>query len=97
MWYTLRELVRVLSLSPRDGVFLIHFDSTSPSIEYLCLNPSTVLNRMLDQCHKILLTSGTLEPAGDFSLIEGQRHKFTCGHVVSDENFQALCVGQFLF
>jgi len=48
----------------------------------------------------MVLASGTLEPAGDFALLkagdlaENQAPwRFTCGHVVPDENFQALAVG----
>ena len=58
------------------------------------------MNRMLDQVHKMVLASGTLEPAGDFALLKAsetgaaQPWKFSCGHVVADENYQALCIGQ---
>lgn len=61
------------------------------------------MNRMLNQVHKMVLASGTLEPAGDFALLkagesscseENEAWKFSCGHVVADENFQAICIGQ---
>ena len=58
----------------------------------------------------MVLASGTLEPAGDFALLKSSafgiaeevessqddsfRWKFSCGHVVQDQNFQAICVGQ---
>jgi Rad3-related DNA helicase len=47
---------------------------------------------MLDQLHKLLLTSGTLEPAGDFATLGVKPWKFSCGHVVSKDNFTTLCV-----
>ena len=74
---------------------------TSCELEYLSLNPAVQINRMLDQVHKMVLASGTLEPAGDFALLKASDRvddqlpwKFSCDHVVSDENFQAICVGQ---
>lgn len=75
---------------------------TDCSIEYLSLNPAVQINRMLDQVHKMVLASGTLEPAGDFALLKSSDSasnkqedpwKFSCGHVVSEDNFQAICVG----
>jgi Rad3-related DNA helicase len=94
--YSLREFVRVLSLNPKDGLFILHFAEGNASIEYICLNPAVHLNRILDQVSKLLLTSGTLEPAGDFAMISQGESKwsFSCGHVVSKENFQAICVGE---
>ena len=51
----------------------------------------------------MVLTSGTLEPAGDFALIksttdeeeskDGDHWRFSCGHVVSQDNFQAMTIG----
>ena len=51
---------------------------------------------MLNQIDKMLLTSGTLEPAGDFSLLKTEAAKiwrFSCSHVVSPANYKAICVG----
>ena len=53
---------------------------------------------MLNEVDKMLLTSGTLEPAGDFALLKSGSEldstwKFACGHVVSEDNFKAICVG----
>ncbi len=45
-----------------------------------------------------MLTSGTLEPAGDFNMIKTKKHTFSCGHVVSPSQFKAICVdGGFNF
>ena len=67
---------------------------TQCELEYLSLNPAVLINRMLDQVHKMILASGTLEPAGDFALLRASETpedqepwKFSCGHVVSDQNF----------
>ena len=75
--YALRDFIRVLSLNPADGKLLIHLSNGSQprklqevEIEYLCLNPAVQLNRMLFEVDKMLLTSGTLEPAGDFALLK---------------------------
>jgi len=83
--------VRVLSLNPKDGLFILHLDD-QPRLEYICLNPAVLLNRMLDQVHKLVLTSGTLEPAGDFAMLTAPKIKFSCDHVVSKERFAAVCV-----
>ena len=53
---------------------------------------------MLLEVDKMLLTSGTLEPAGDFALLKSgseldKTWKFSCGHVVGKDNFKAICVG----
>jgi Rad3-related DNA helicase len=55
------------------------------SLEYICLDPAVTINRMSDLAAKLILTSGTLEPAGDFELIKATKHKFSCGHVVKPE------------
>lgn len=97
----------MLGLSPSDGRIVLSFPKedgnklTSASIEYLCLNPAVHLNRIMDQVNKLLLTSGTLEPAGEFALLkskdagdgDGSPWRFNCGHVVGKANFKALCVG----
>ena len=96
--YALRDFLRILSLNPVDGKLLMHFNSESIStpklsqceLEYISLNPAVHLNRMLDQVGKMVLMSGTLEPAGDFALLNPcgtTPWKFSCGHVVPDENF----------
>lgn len=93
-WYFLKDFVRLLSLNPKDAKFIITFSGkiTQTSLEYICLNPAVMINRMCDQAQKILLTSGTLEPAGDFDLVNVIKHKFSCGHIIPKENFKALCV-----
>lgn len=101
--YALRDLIRVLSLNPIDGKLIMSFPEARPGklaeceLQYLSLNPAVQINRMLDQVHKMVLASGTLEPAGDFALLKSSedkgvdeqtaRWKFSCGHVVPDENF----------
>lgn len=62
------------------------------SLEYICLNPATALNRIIEQASKVILASGTLEPAGDFDLIKAQKFRFTCGHIIKPDQFRAVCL-----
>ena len=73
--YALRDFIRVLSLNPMDGKLILHLPETGSKLtecqlEYLSLNPAVQMNRMLNQVHKMVLASGTLEPAGDFALLK---------------------------
>ena len=74
--YALRDFIRVLSLNPIDGKLIMHLPEGKPGklteceLEYLSLNPAIQINRMLDQVNKMILASGTLEPAGDFALLK---------------------------
>ena len=38
------------------------------------------------------MSSGTLEPAGDFNMIKADKHRFSCGHIVGPSQFKAICV-----
>ena len=74
-------------MSPEHGKFIL---KPSPKVqeiclEYICLNPAVIMNRITDEASKVILASGTLEPAGDFQLLEGQKHKFSCGHIIKPE------------
>jgi hypothetical protein len=40
------------------------------------------MTRLLDQVDKMVLASGTLEPAGDLEGLCENRWKFQCGHIV---------------
>ena len=75
--YALRDFIRVLGLNPMDGKLILHFPENGRQgklsqceLEYLSLNPAVQMNRMLDQVNKMVLASGTLEPAGDFALLK---------------------------
>ena len=54
---------------------------------------------MLTLVEKLILASGTLEPAGDFQLIAGgKHHKFSCSHVIKPCQFKAvLAPGLFTY
>ena len=66
-------------------------------IEYLCLNPAVIFNRIVQRAEKVVLASGTLEPSDEFKLLpnyETISWRFHCGHVVAKENFKAIAVSE---
>ena len=77
-----------------DGKLVVQTSSKIQecSIEYICLNPAVFLNRIIDESNKVILSSGTLEPAGDFNMLRAAKHRFSCGHIVGPSQFKAICV-----
>ena len=64
----LREFVRVLSLHPDDGKFVVKQGGNT--LEYICLNPALTMKRLLDGAHKVILASGTLEPTSEYDVLK---------------------------
>ena len=95
----LRDFVTCLALRPRDGKFLFHWGASihESQLEYVCLNPATILSRLCQMASKVIFASGTLEPAGDFALLKEPLHSFSCGHIVSPSNFIAVGFANFDF
>ena len=77
----------MLALNPTDGKLLVHFSDKLQDIEieYLCLNSSIHMTRLLDQVDKMVLASGTLEPAGELESLCDEPWKFHCGHIIPKE------------
>jgi len=87
----LREFVRVLSLHPDDGKFLIK--DGGGSIEYVCLNPGLTMKRLLDGAHKVILASGTLEPTSEYDVLkqfysdDRFLKSYSCNHLLPPSSF----------
>ena len=81
----LKEFINLLSFQPEDGVFII---KPQGILHYVCLNPSLTLKRILDEAQKVVLTSGTLEPTEEFSILDEHYPdksfitKFSCQHIL---------------
>jgi Rad3-related DNA helicase len=62
--FSIKELIRVLSHKPDDGKFILKEEGNQQiTLQYLCLNATTTLKRMLDQVKALIFISGTLEPS----------------------------------
>ena len=90
--YQIREFIRILSLNPADGKLVVKQDQ-GLSLQYLCLNPAIHLKRLIDQADKVILASGTLEPTEEYDVLSKYMsdldfmYKFSCDHVISQENY----------
>ena len=75
----------------------------SCSLSYLSLNPALALKRLINQVDKIVLASGTLEPTEEYDVLQkymGDNSsfmcKFSCDHVIPQENFRAVVLSKFM-
>ncbi|GMT18713.1 hypothetical protein PFISCL1PPCAC_10010, partial [Pristionchus fissidentatus] len=80
-----------------DGRILV--DPEAKSLKFILLNPGARLQSLVSLTHSTLMVGGTMEPAG--VLVSALTHKspsseitrFSCSHVVPNENVLAMVVG----
>ena len=102
--YLMRDLLRVLSLNPKDGKMVVHFnDGKAHQLDYVSLNPALSMKRMLDEAEKLVLASGTLEPTQEYDVLRHYLsddgadiiYKFSCGHVIPKDNLSCMLVSSY--
>ncbi|GMR42008.1 hypothetical protein PMAYCL1PPCAC_12203, partial [Pristionchus mayeri] len=82
-----------------DGRVLVEPDPNKKSLKFILLNPGARLQSLVSLTHSSLLVGGTMEPAG--VLVAALTHKspstsisrFSCSHVVPNENVLAMVIG----
>lgn len=89
--YAIKEFMRILSFRPDDGKFIISRENDNKvTLQYLCLNPTTTLKRMMDQVKAIIFISGTLEPSQEFNMLLKHAEsvsRFNCDHIIPKQHF----------
>ncbi|CDW73958.1 atp-dependent rna helicase [Stylonychia lemnae] len=101
--YEIRDFIRILSHNPNDGKMILNLSfkqNQQSSIQYLCLNPTTTLKRILDQIKAMIFISGTLEPSQEFNLLlkyvdQDQISRFNCDHIIPKQHFQGLIIPNY--
>lgn len=93
--FAVKEFIRVLAHRPDDGKIVIETTGEDKTLQYLCLNPTTTLKRILDQVKALIFISGTLEPSQEFNLLinlAGKASRFSCDHIIPRQHFQGIVV-----
>ena len=92
--YSVKEFMRILSHRADDGKFIITIESdNSKTLQYLCLNPTTTLKRMMDQVKAMIFISGTLEPSQEFNQLlkhvesAEKISRLNCDHIIPRQHF----------
>ena len=88
--YAIKEFMRILSFRPDDGKFILSRENDKVTLQYLCLNPTTTLKRMMDQVKAIIFISGTLEPSQEFNMLLKNAEsvsRFNCDHIIPKQHF----------
>jgi len=91
--FAVKEFIRVLAHRPDDGKIVIDTSGEGKTLQYLCLNPTTTLKRILDQVKAVIFISGTLEPSQEFNLLinlAGKVSRFSCDHIIPRQHFQGI-------
>ncbi|KAJ9090765.1 ATP-dependent DNA helicase chl1 [Naganishia cerealis] len=82
----------------KEGRFFWDKINDDTEIKYLLLDPSEMFRDVVESARCVLLCGGTMEPVEDyyrylFPYVPGEKiKKFTCGHIVPQENIEVLTV-----
>lgn len=97
LFYLANHLIRLLGLVASDGKIIIRKDS----FEYVQLNPAYAFTNFINECSKVVLASGTLEPTEEFDTLnkyfseETVIDKHSCCHVINKNNFRGFAVPSY--
>ena len=96
--------IGLLKTNDQESLFLIKFSEKLPesSLNVVRLNPENVLKDVLNECHSMVLAGGTMEPISDYKFIkniipEEKYHHFSCGHIISEQQFKAFIIGNLIY
>ncbi|KAL6939951.1 hypothetical protein ACO0RG_003802 [Hanseniaspora osmophila] len=79
-----------------EGIF--YFTQEQNTLEYMLLEPSEFFKPIVDNCYKLILCGGTMEPMKEFTeklfpyVSENEIVKFSCNHVIPDSNLKVFTV-----
>ncbi|KAL6941852.1 hypothetical protein ACO0QE_003011 [Hanseniaspora vineae] len=77
-----------------EGIF--YFTQEQNTLEYMLLEPSEFFKPIVDNCYKLILCGGTMEPMKEFTeklfpyVPETEILKFSCNHVIPDSNLKVF-------
>lgn len=85
----------------KEGKFFWSNSDNKVSINYMLLDPSEVFRDLILKARCVLLCGGTMEPMSDYEdylfpyIPEHQIKKFSCGHVIPENNLKVYPIGQW--
>ncbi|SCU81158.1 LANO_0B02168g1_1 [Lachancea nothofagi CBS 11611] len=95
--FKVAAFLRTLSNPSAEGRF---FFEKNHSMKYMLLEPSHSFERIVELSKCVILAGGTMEPISEFTanlipfVDESQICKFSCNHVIPDDNLNTFVVGE---
>ncbi|KAF8359408.1 chl-1, partial [Pristionchus pacificus] len=94
--FTIKSFLDSLLNPCEDGRILVE---PGKSLKFILLNPGARLQSLVSLTHSSLLVGGTMEPAGvliaalTYKSPSSEISRFSCSHVVPNENVMAMVIG----
>ena len=99
--FGLKSFLYSLSNPSTSGKFFWDADMKNLTLKYLLLDPSEDFREIVDESKCVILAGGTMEPVTEIEdflvpyLNKKQMHKFSCDHVIPDENLSVYPIGEY--